>query len=123
MAPLLLAMELAQFAPGLVKWITGSDKAADVAGKVVDVAQAITGTGTGEEALGRVRGLLGGIEAASRLPLAGGALASAGDLASRLQLASGAGSSVSLTGTWSRAEVDRAAARLADLLRGEFGWR
>jgi hypothetical protein len=55
MAPLLLAMELAQFAPGLIKWITGSDKAADVAGKVVDVAQAITGTGTGEEALAALK--------------------------------------------------------------------
>jgi hypothetical protein len=79
--------------------------------------------GTGEEALGRVRGLLGGVETVSRLPVAGGALANVGDLTSRLQLAPGAGSSVSLTGTWNRAEVDRAAARLAEWLRVEFGWR
>ncbi len=79
--------------------------------------------GTGEEALGRVRGLLGGVETVSRLPVAGGALTSAGDLASRLQLAVGEGASVRLTGTWNRAEVDRAAARLAEFLRVEFGWR
>ncbi len=85
---------------------------------LVDLTQ-----GTGEEALGRVRSLLGSIEAASRLPLAGGALAGMGDLGSRLKLAPEAGSTVSLTGTWSRAEVDRAAARLAELLRVEFGWR
>lgn len=51
MAPLLLAMQLAEFAPGLIKWITGSDKAADVAGKVVEIAQTVTGTGTPEEAM------------------------------------------------------------------------
>jgi len=46
MAPLIpIAIELAsQFAPGIIKAITGSDKAADVAGKVVEVAQAVTGT-------------------------------------------------------------------------------
>lgn len=55
MAPLMLALELAQFAPGLVKWITGSDKAADVAGKVVEVAQTITGTGTPEDALSALK--------------------------------------------------------------------
>jgi hypothetical protein len=79
--------------------------------------------GTGEEALGRVRGLLGGVETVARLPVAGGALASASDLTSRLQLTPGEGASVRLTGTWNRAEVDRAAARLAEFLRGEFGWR
>jgi len=46
MAPLIpIAIELAsQFAPGIIKAITGSDKAADVAGKVVEAAQAVTGT-------------------------------------------------------------------------------
>lgn len=55
MAPLLLAMQLAEFAPSLIKWITGSDKAADVAGKVVDIAQTVTGTGTPEEALATLK--------------------------------------------------------------------
>jgi len=46
MAPLIpIAIELAsQFAPGIIKAITGNDKAAEVAGKVVEVAQAVTGT-------------------------------------------------------------------------------
>lgn len=43
MDPLTIAMGLAQFAPQIVRWITGSDKAADAAGKVVEVAQAVTG--------------------------------------------------------------------------------
>lgn len=55
MAPLMIALELAQFAPGLVKWITGSDKAADVAGKVVEAAQVITGAGTPEDALSALK--------------------------------------------------------------------
>lgn len=55
MAPLLLAMQLAEFAPGLIKWITGSDKAADVAGKVVEIAQTVTGTGTPEEAMATLK--------------------------------------------------------------------
>lgn len=55
MAPLMLALELAQFAPGLVKWITGSDKAADVAGKVVEAAQAITGADTAEGSIAALK--------------------------------------------------------------------
>lgn len=52
MAPLIpIALEIAsQFAPGLIKAMTGSDRAADVAGKVVDIAQTVTGTGTPEAA-------------------------------------------------------------------------
>jgi hypothetical protein len=38
-----MAFSLAQFAPSILKWITGSDKAADAAGKVVDIAETITG--------------------------------------------------------------------------------
>jgi hypothetical protein len=45
MAPLLipLAMELGQFVPGILKLLTGSDKVEEIAGKVVDVARAVTG--------------------------------------------------------------------------------
>lgn len=52
MAPLIpIALEIAsQFAPGLIKAMTGSNKAADVAGKVVDIAQTVTGTNTLEAA-------------------------------------------------------------------------
>ena len=51
MDPITIAMGLAQFAPGVIKWLTGSDKAALVADKVVDVAKVVTGKGTPEEAL------------------------------------------------------------------------
>lgn len=52
MAPLIpIAIEIAsQFAPGIVKAITGSNKAADVAGKVINIAQTVTGTDTPEAA-------------------------------------------------------------------------
>jgi hypothetical protein len=48
-------MALAQFAPSLVKLITGSDQAADVAGKVVDIAKSVTGTESGEAALAAIQ--------------------------------------------------------------------
>lgn len=51
MDPITVAMGLAQFAPQIIKWITGSDKAADAASKVVEVAQVVTGKQTGEDAL------------------------------------------------------------------------
>ncbi len=50
MDPITLAMGLAQFAPQIIKWVTGSDKASDAAGKVVEIAQAVTGQ-QGAEAL------------------------------------------------------------------------
>lgn len=51
MDPITIAIALAsQFAPGIVKAITGSSKAAEVAGKVVNIAQTITGTNTPEAA-------------------------------------------------------------------------
>lgn len=55
MDPITIALALAKFAPSLIKLITGSDKAADVADKVIDVAKAVTGTGTGEAALAAVQ--------------------------------------------------------------------
>lgn len=51
MDPITIAMGLAQFAPSLVKWITGSDKAGDAAQKAVDIAKAVTGQSTGDAAL------------------------------------------------------------------------
>lgn len=38
-----LAMGLAQFAPQVIRWLSGSDKAGEVAEKVVAVAEAVTG--------------------------------------------------------------------------------
>lgn len=43
MDPISIAYGLAQFAPAIIKWISGSDKAAEAAGKVVEIAQAVTG--------------------------------------------------------------------------------
>jgi hypothetical protein len=43
MDPISLALSLAPLVPNLVKWITGSDKSATVAEKVVDVAKAVSG--------------------------------------------------------------------------------
>lgn len=50
MDPISIAFGLAQFAPQIIKWITGSDKAAEAAGQVVDIAQTVTGR-KGQEAL------------------------------------------------------------------------
>ena len=50
MDPISIAFGLAQFAPQIIKWITGSDKAAEAAGQVVDIAETITGR-TGPAAL------------------------------------------------------------------------
>lgn len=51
MDPITIAMGLAQFAPQIIRWVTGSDKAADAAGKVVEIAQAVTGKQDGPAAL------------------------------------------------------------------------
>lgn len=55
MDPITVAMALAQFAPWLTKLLTGNDKAAELAGKVVTVAQAVTGTATPGEALAKIQ--------------------------------------------------------------------
>lgn len=55
MDPISIAMGLAQFAPGIIKLITGSDKAADVADKVISVAKAVTGTDDGPAALAAIQ--------------------------------------------------------------------
>lgn len=51
MDPITIAMSLATFVPQIAKWITGSDKAEQVAQKAVEIAQTITGKGSGDEAL------------------------------------------------------------------------
>lgn len=55
MAPLIpIAMQLAQYVPNIIKLLTGSDKAEEVAGKVVDVAKAVTGLGKPENAVAAI---------------------------------------------------------------------
>lgn len=54
MDPITIAMGLAQFAPQIIKWVTGSDKAGDAAGKVVEIAQAVTGK-QGADALDAIK--------------------------------------------------------------------
>lgn len=51
MDPLTIAFGLAQFAPQVIRWITGSDKAEAAATHVVQIAQAVTGKPTGDAAL------------------------------------------------------------------------
>lgn len=48
--PISIAMGLAQFAPQVIKWLSGSNKAAEAAGKVVEIAEVVTGR-HGPEAL------------------------------------------------------------------------
>ncbi|MBA8737534.1 hypothetical protein [Chromobacterium violaceum] len=55
MDPISIAMGLATFAPDIIKWISGDSKASDAAQKVVDIAQQLTGTRTGGDALNAVR--------------------------------------------------------------------
>lgn len=54
MDPITIAMGLAQFAPQIIKWVTGSEKASDAAGKVVEIAQAVTGK-QGNDALDAIK--------------------------------------------------------------------
>jgi len=51
MDPISIAMALGQFVPQIVKWVTGSDKAEQVAQKAIDIAQVVTGQPTGDAAL------------------------------------------------------------------------
>lgn len=56
MIPLIpIAMQLAQFAPCIIRLLTGSDKAEDIASKVVDVAMAVTGTTDGPTAVAAIQ--------------------------------------------------------------------
>ncbi|MBF8177259.1 hypothetical protein [Herminiimonas contaminans] len=52
MDPLTIALSLAaQFAPGIIKYLTGSDTAGTVAGQVVDIAKTVTGKTDPEEVI------------------------------------------------------------------------
>lgn len=55
MDPITIAMGLAQFAPTVIKWITGSDKAAEAADAVVNIAKEVTGKADPVDALGAIR--------------------------------------------------------------------
>jgi hypothetical protein len=55
MDPISIAMGLAQFVPQIVKWVSGSDKAAEAAGKVVDIAKAVTGKSDADQALAAIQ--------------------------------------------------------------------
>lgn len=55
MALIPIAMALAQFAPGIIKLLTGSDKAEEVAEQVVGIAQAVTGEVSPEAALAAIK--------------------------------------------------------------------
>ena len=50
-----IAMALAQFAPGIIKLLTGSDKAEAVAEQVVGIAQTVTGTDSPDAALAAIK--------------------------------------------------------------------
>ena len=43
MDPITVAMGLAQFAPQIIRWVSGSPKAEEAARQVVDIAQVVTG--------------------------------------------------------------------------------
>ena len=55
MDPVTIAMGLAQFAPAVIRWITGSKDAEAVARDVVGVAQAVTGASSPQEALQKIQ--------------------------------------------------------------------
>ncbi len=54
MDPITIAMGLSQFVPGIIKWISGSDKAADAASKIVSIAEVVTGK-QGPDALDAIK--------------------------------------------------------------------
>lgn len=51
MDPVTILMGLAQFAPSLIRWATGSDTVGKVAEVAVNVAKSVTGTSTADEAI------------------------------------------------------------------------
>jgi hypothetical protein len=55
MDPISIALGLAQFAPSIIKYFTGSEKAANVAEQVVGIAQTVTGTKAPEEVLAALK--------------------------------------------------------------------
>ena len=57
MDPITIALGLAQFVPGLIRWIGGDDaeKTAKVADQVVGVARTVTGKARGDDALAAIK--------------------------------------------------------------------
>lgn len=57
MDPISIALGLAQFVPGLIRWISGDDqsKAAKVAETAISVAREVTGKDSGEAALAAIK--------------------------------------------------------------------
>lgn len=55
MDPITIALGLASFAPKIIQWITGNSNAASTAQKVVDIAQQVTGTSSGDAALAAIK--------------------------------------------------------------------
>lgn len=55
MDPISIAMGLAQFAPGVIKYLTGSDKAEQAAGAVIQIAKQVTGQADADAALQAVQ--------------------------------------------------------------------
>lgn len=51
MDPVTIAFGLAQYAPSIIKWLSGSDKAEEAAQKVIDVARVVTGKDDAGEAV------------------------------------------------------------------------
>lgn len=50
MDPVTIAFGLAQYAPSIIKWLSGSEKAEEAAQKVIDVARVVTGRQDASEA-------------------------------------------------------------------------
>ncbi len=57
MDPISLALGLAQFVPGIIRWVTGDDtsKAASVAQQVIGLAKTVTGKDSGDDALDAIK--------------------------------------------------------------------
>ena len=51
MDPVTIAFGLAQYAPSIIKWLSGSEKAEEVAQKVIDVARVVTGKDDASDAV------------------------------------------------------------------------
>lgn len=55
MDPVTIAFGLAQYAPSIIKWLSGSEKAEEAAQKVIDVARVVTGKQDASEAAQAIR--------------------------------------------------------------------
>lgn len=55
MDPITIALGLVKFAPSLIQYFTGSDKAANVAQQVINIAQTVTGTTAPDAALAAIQ--------------------------------------------------------------------